>query len=117
MNGLVIYLLLLSVCQRDTNVAVISYDRMIERTGISSKGIRQAIDTLINHDLISVLRITNESTLEAFGLPMPAQALKGTPNVYLIKGVKGRKYNERINTLENYAMLTTSQQARQDFSE
>lgn len=117
MNGLVIYLLLLSVCQRDTNISVISYDRMMERTGLSSKDIRQAIDVLINHDLISVLRITDESTLEAFGLPMPAQALKGTPNVYLIKGVKGRKYNERINTLEDYAKLTANHQAQQDLSD
>lgn len=117
MNGLVIYLLLLSVCQRDTNVSLISYDQIQKRTGLFSTDVRQAIDILVNHDLISVLRVTDETTLEAFGLPLPAQALKGSPNVYLIKGVKGRRYNERINTMENYVALANSQQAKQDFSE
>ncbi|SFL93158.1 hypothetical protein SAMN04487868_1161 [Marinobacter salarius] len=117
MNGLVIYLLLLSVCQRDTNVSLISYDQIQKRAGLFSKDVRQAIDILVNHDLISVLRVTDETTLEAFGLPLPTQALKGSPNVYLIKGVKGRRYNERINTLENYAALTANHQATQDFSE
>ncbi len=118
MNGLVLYLLLLSVCQRHTNVALIAYDRIEERTGLGSQEVRQALDVLINHDLISVLRVSNESTLEAFGLPMPAKALAGTPNVYLIKGLKGgRKYNERINTLEDYARLTASHQASQDFTD
>ena len=117
MNGLVLYLLLLSVCQRNTNVSLIAYDRIQERIGLGSQEVRQALDVLINHDLISVLRVTNESTLEAFGLPMPAKALAGSPNVYLIKGLKGRKYNERVNTLEDYAALTVSHQAMQDFSD
>src|SRR5690606_7084682 len=52
MNGLVLYLLLLSVCQRHTNVALIAYDRIEERTGLSSQEVRQALDVLINHDLI-----------------------------------------------------------------
>lgn len=99
MNGLALYLLLLSVVRRDNNIALISYDRIGERTRMSSKQIRQGLDLLINHDLISVLRLNNESTFEAFGLPVPIAARRGTSNVYLIKGLKGRAYNERVNTL------------------
>jgi hypothetical protein len=115
MNGLVIYLLLLSVVQRNNNVALISYDRVYERTGIRSKNLRKALDLLINHDLITVLRLNNESTFEAFGLPVTDAELRGTPSVYLPKGLKGRKYNERVNTLEEMLNQRLSAQARADF--
>lgn len=117
MHGLALYLLLLSVCQRDTNVALISYKRIQERTGFHSLEVRQALDVLINQNLITVLRVSDEATFEAFGLPMPGQSLAGTPNVYLIKGLKGRKYNERINTLQDYVNQTVSHQAMKDFSD
>lgn len=102
MNGLLLYLFFLSVCQRDTNVSLVSYRRIGERTGIYENRLRRALDVLINHDLISVLRLNNESTYEAFGLPAPSTRLAGTPNAYLIKGLAGRKYNERVNTLQDY---------------
>jgi hypothetical protein len=117
MNGLVLYLLLLSVCQRDNNVALISYSRIDERTGIYGKRLRKALDVLINHDLISVLRLNDESTYEAFGLQIAGSELVGTPNAYLIKGIRGRKYNERVNTMEDYVSHRLAKQAASDFSD
>jgi hypothetical protein len=115
MNGLVIYLLLLSVVQRNDNIALISYDRVLQRTEIHGKHLRKALDLLINHDLVTVLRLNNESTFESFGLPVTDTELRGTPNAYLLKGIKGRKYNERVNTLEDLLSQRLSIQAATDF--
>lgn len=102
MNGLALYLLLVSVTQRDSNVALITYAKIQERIGLSNREIRKALDLLINHDLLSVLRVTNETTFEVLGLEVAPNILLGSPNAYLIKGLKGRRYNERVNTLEDY---------------
>tara|TARA_R110001599_G_scaffold70304_2_gene197314 strand:+ start:2492 stop:3349 length:858 start_codon:yes stop_codon:yes gene_type:complete len=117
MNGLALYLLLLSVVQRDNNVAMISYERIKERTDMSSKQIRQGLDLLVNHNLISVLRLNNEETFEAFGMPVPETILRGTPNAYLIKGLKGREYNQRVNTLDEMIKQRRDMVVPADFDE
>lgn len=107
MNALVLYLILLSVCQRDDNIAYISYSQMGVRAYLSNNEIRRALDVLINGDLISVLRVTNEATFEALGLPTQGRRFQGAPNVYLLKGIHSRRgYNQRINTPEDYKRVS-----------
>ncbi|ENO17113.1 hypothetical protein J057_00569 [Marinobacter nanhaiticus D15-8W] len=116
MRALVLYLLILSVCQRDNNVSLILYSTMADRTGIPQNGIRQAIDHLVNHQMISVIRVTNEETLEAFGIPILIKG-KGSPNAYLIHGLKGKAYQDRVNTMTNWleAAKEASEGSFEDF--
>lgn len=105
-HGLALYLLLVSVAQRNSNVALITYGKMSSRLGLSNQEIRAAIDLLVNHGFISVLRAIDSQTFEALGLTVPEEILSGSPNAYLIKGLRARAYNENVNTLRDYDALS-----------
>lgn len=109
-HGLALYLLLVSVTQRNSNVSLITYSKMNERLGLTNHQLRRAIDLLVNQELIWVLRVTTQEAFEALGLAVPEVVLKGAPNAYLIRGLRGRSYNGRVNTLDDYYELAKGNQ-------
>ena len=103
-NALAIYILFLTVIQRGTNIAYIHYETISERLEMFSNKIRPALDLLISHGFISILRGTDTEIFTTLGLQAPPDD-RPAPNLYLIHGL-GRGHINRINTLDEVKSTT-----------
>jgi hypothetical protein len=61
LDALKVYMTLLTVRRRNSDISAISHRKIVTRTGIQPKRIRAAIDVLINHNLVHVMTAESES--------------------------------------------------------
>ena len=99
MNALAVYILFLTVIQRGTSIAYIHYDQIAFRLKMPTNKIRPALDLLISHSFISILRGTSAEVFTELGLQPPTED-RPAPNLYMIHGLTGRKHINQINSLE-----------------
>jgi len=100
MHALILYLLLLSALKGRSQLSVFTYRQIEKRTNMPRRKIRQAIDMLVNHGLVAVLRAIDEQDMLDLGLPIEMHPGRGTLNVYAIHGLNPGSRHQINKTAE-----------------